>query len=101
MKQSLSKSEVEDILKRGKRLNAETVRMVYSGSESEEGGYAIVVPKKGVKKGVERNRIRRMIRETVRNAGKTKKRFIMIYNNGDVSHDAIKKDVEILVGKIT
>ena len=100
MKQSLTRSEVEDILKNGRRAVSDTVKMVYKKDDSEKEGYAVLVPKKKVKKAVERNRIRRIIREAVRETDMPIPMFVILYTGGEVSHTAMKESMKHIAEKI-
>lgn len=62
----LPSPQIETVLRRGKRVSAQGVQLIFAQNNLPVSRFAFVVPKSVDKRAVGRNRVRRILRESVR-----------------------------------
>lgn len=62
----LPSSEIKSVMRRGKRVSAQGVQLIFTQNSLSVSRFAFIVPKSVDKRAVVRNRIRRVVREAVR-----------------------------------
>ncbi|MDE0243679.1 MAG: ribonuclease P protein component [Candidatus Kaiserbacteria bacterium] len=66
MKTGLSGSDIQTILKKGRRYVGDGLVVVFGSEKERSGRFAVVVSKKVARHSVDRNRIKRLVREAIR-----------------------------------
>ena len=100
MKQSLTRKEVESVLREGKKSVSNAVRIIYKKCDDARAGCVILIPKKTVKRSADRNKLRRRIRGMVRGVTISSNHFVILCGGTSTPLNVIKEDVEQAMKKI-
>ena len=95
---SLSREQVQHLIKNGKRVSADGFTLVYL-PETDTGvvRFSVVVPKRLVKGAVLRNRVRRVVRDVVRSEDACRGDFLVICNRLAGTDKEIREGVALLL----
>ena len=97
---SLSRENLEHILKKGKRFSEKGVVLIVSNKKRDKKNFSVIVSKKCFRKAVDRNNAKRQIREIVRAAFPLKKDLIILLQKPQSSFLELEKNIKTLLQKI-
>lgn len=101
MKTSLTKKEIEELLKSGSKINSENFSFFYKNKGDEKiKKHAIIVSKKIAKKSTERNKIRRVFRNCILKLKPNFDNFLILTKNSDIEYNEVLKEFETLLSKV-
>ena len=100
MKTSLHNYDIQRILKKGKRIVADKLTVVYETNNDKKKRYAVLVPKRKVKKSSERNKVRRIIREAVRTSDIPLSLFVVLCTGKTYTYDGVSRSLKKITNDI-
>ena len=83
MKNSIQSSQIEILIKKGKRIVLDNFMIIYDkkNTESKQNKFSVVVSKKYIKKANKRNKVKRVIRSAVRESNLPFEMFVIMYRS--------------------